>query len=519
MKWPEYSLKGEKGRLHMDKTQEQGDGRHPGTVAVVHFFSERTDGVSLQIQENDRVLSQRGWKVIECSADATGANGFVLPELDYSTPQVQIFKRCQTSGLQNETILENIFENQVQVIKNKLEELMRQYHPQVIHVRNILSLPIHPAATVAMAEFIAEHPATGFLAQHHDFSFEDEFLPGDREKAYEIPFPSIQKRVEEALLFSPPNVQHAVISSLMQRRLLEGFGIHAAVIPDSLDFENRPKEIAHLREKLGIRPNDFVIGSMARIIPRKAMEVAVQFIAALQKRKNEFLGEGRGVYRRTVTEDSRFLLLLPQSAGLDEPENDIYFTKLLRYAVSLGVEVYYIGDRVVADSAYRGEPGEIPFYSLYHDVDILTFPSYQEGFGNQYLEAVALGKGVVVCHAYPVMEADILPLISPEGIISLGNNREYTLDETGLIRLNEEVLQAAVDREVHFLLHPDEEKTIAARTCQRLKKAFDAEVVGNQLADLLSKAANSAMLSAGLLPVTTSETPEQQGIGESIQSG
>ena len=456
--------------------------------------------------------------MIECSADATGANGFVLPELDYSTPQVQIFKRCQTSELQNETILENVFENQVQVIKNKLEELIRQYHPQVIHVRNILSLPIHPAATVAMAEFIAEHPATGFLAQHHDFSFENEFLPGDREKAYEIPFPSIQKRVDEALLFSPSNVHHAVINSI-QQRLLEGFGIHAAVIPDSLDFENRPEEIAHLREKLGIRPNDFVIGSMARIIPRKAMEVAVQFIAALQKRKNEFLGEGRGVYRRTVTEDSRFLLLLPQSAGLDEPENDIYFTKLLRYAVSLGVEVYYIGDRVVADSAYRGEPGEIPFYSLYHDVDILTFPSYQEGFGNQYLEAVALGKGVVVCHAYPVMEADILPLISPEGIISLGNNREYTLDETGLIRLNEEVLQAAVDREVHFLLHPDAEKTIAERTCQRLKKAFNAEVVGNQLADLLSKVANSAMLSAGLLPVTTSETPEHQGIGESIQSG
>ena len=129
--------------------------------------------------------------------------------------------------------------------------------------------------------------------------------------------------------------------------------------------------------------------------------------------------------------------------------------------MSLGVEVYYIGDRVVADSAYRGEPGEIPFYSLYHDVDILTFPSYQEGFGNQYLEAVAFGKGIVVCHAYPVMEADILPLISPEGIISLGNNREYTLDETGLIRLNEEVLQAAIDREIHFLLHPDEEKTIA----------------------------------------------------------
>jgi hypothetical protein len=78
--------------------------------------------------------------------------------------------------------------------------------------------------------------------------------------------------------------------------------------------------------------------------------------------------------------------------------------------------------------------------------------------------------------------------------------------------LNEEVLQAAVDREIYFLLHPNEEKTIAARTCLRLKEAFDAEIVGNRLADLLSKAANSATPpagdAAGLPPVTTSETPE-----------
>jgi glycosyltransferase involved in cell wall biosynthesis len=459
--------------------------KSPGTIAVVHFFSERTDGVSLQIHENDRVLAQRGWNVIECSADATGENGFVLSELDYSAPQVQIFKRSTTGGLQNETTLQNTFENQVQVIKNKLEELIRQYHPQVIHVRNILSLPIHPAATVAMAECITEHPAIGFLAQHHDFSFEDDFLPGDRKKAFEIPSHSIQKRVEEALLYTTPNVHHAVINSLMQRRLLEEYGIRAAVIPDSFDFETRPTEIANLREKLGIRANDFVIGTMARIIPRKAMEVAAQFIAALQKRKNEFLGEGRGVYRRTITEDSRFLLLLPQSAGLDEPENAIYFTKLRRYAESLGVEICYIGDRVVADRAYKGEPDHIPFYSLYHAVDLLMFPSYQEGFGNQFLEAVALGKGVVSCHAYPVMESDILPRIFSEGVILLGSNRDYVLDDTGLVHLREDVLQAAVEREIHFLLHSDEEQRVAARTYQRLKEAFDATVVGTQLAALL----------------------------------
>jgi glycosyltransferase involved in cell wall biosynthesis len=409
----------------------------------------------------------------------------VLPELDYTTPQVLAFKVGEKGGLQNEARMEKDFENQVQAIKEGLRELVRRFNPQVIHVRNILSLPIHPAATVAMAEFIAVQPTLGFLAQHHDFSFEDDFQPGDRKKAYEIPYPKIQKRVEEALLYRAPNVHHAVINSLMQKRLLAEYGIHAAIIPDSFDFETRPLQIPALREKLGLRQDDIVIGMMTRIIPRKAIEVAIQFLSELQKRKSEVLGEKRGIHGRTITEESKFVLLLAQAAGLDEPRNAAYFQKLRQYAGALGVELLYIGDKVVADSVYRGEAESIPFYSLYREIDILTFPSYQEGFGNQFLEAVALGKGVVVGHEYPVMEADILPLISPDGIVSLGNNSQYTLDEAGLIHLQTDVLQKAVDKEVHFLLHPAEEKPIAASVYTSLKGAYDAWVVGTKLAGLL----------------------------------
>lgn len=469
----------------MDHMQERRAGA--GTVAVIHFFSERTDGVSLQIQENDRVLRELGWRVIECSADASGEDGFAMRELDYTVASVQALKGKQGST-RDEWSIEREFAVQVESIKDRLREMVRLYQPQVIHVRNVLSLPIHPAATVAMAEFIAESPATGFVAQHHDFAGEDDFLPGDRRKAYTIPYPAIQERVEQALLYDAPNVRHAVINSLLQKRLAAEYGISAAIIPDSFDFETRPIEIAGLREKIGMRENDMLIGMMTRIIPRKAIEVAIQFVAALQKRKHELWGEARGRHGRTITDDSRFVLLLPQAAGLDEATNALYFEKLVAYAEALGVTLHYIGDRVVADSAYSDVPGTIPFYSLYSEVDIVTFPSYQEGFGNQYLEAVALGKGLVVCHAYPVMEADILPHISLEGIISLGNNSEYTIDGDGLISLDETVLRAAVDREVHFLLHPVEEQTLAADTFYRLKQAFDASIVGRELARLLVEA-------------------------------
>jgi mannosylglucosylglycerate synthase len=376
----------------------------------------------------------------------------------------------------------------VQAIKTKLGELIRKHQPQAIHYRNISSLPIHPAATVAMAECIAEHPQVGFLAQHHDFSFEDDFVPGDRKKAYSIPYSRIQKRVEETLLYTTPQVHHAVINSLMQKSLRAHYGYDATVIPDAFDFETQTTEIADLREKIGVRPHDLVVGTMARIIPRKAMEVAVQFIVALRRRKNEFLGERRGVHGRTITEDTRFFLLLPQASGLDEPSNASYFKKLRKYADEQGVEVLYLGDRVVADSAYEGKPGQIPFYSLYQAVDMLMFPSYQEGFGNQFLEAVALGRGVVVAHLYPVMEADIFPRTPPGGVISLGTNSDYDLDENGLVHLKPGILNAAVDREIHLLRHPDEELALAAQTRQQLKAAFDASVVGKHISELLLKA-------------------------------
>jgi hypothetical protein len=237
-----------------ETNQKQDVLSRPPTVAVVHFFSEKTDGVSLQIHENDRVLAEQGWRVIECSADAREKDGFLLPELDYSVPEVQAFKSRDLAGEQDEHAIESVFEEQVRVIKRKLEEMIRQYQPQVLHVRNMLSLPIHPVATVAMAEFIAEHPEIGFLTQHHDFSFEDDFVPGDRKKAYEIPYPGIQKRIEEALLYTTPRVHHAVINSLMQKTLLDRYGLHAAVIPDAFDFTIQPGEIPDLREQLGIRP-------------------------------------------------------------------------------------------------------------------------------------------------------------------------------------------------------------------------------------------------------------------------
>jgi mannosylglucosylglycerate synthase len=454
-----------------------------GTVAAVHFFTRQADGVSLQMRENHDVLSRMGWEVVEVSADAPeDSNGIRLPELDYRSPEIQALKAGDFSLEQ----ANKIFNRQTQEIKQGLKGVIDRFKPSVFHARNMLSLPIHPAATIAMAEFISEHSETSFVTQHHDFVFESDFSQGDRQRQYALPYPAIQERVDGALLWDGPNVRHAVISTLAQKNLEQQRSIHAEVIHDSFDFDTQPVELPDLRERFGVRENDIVIGMMTRIAPRKAIEIAIQFVAELQRRKKELLGSRRGIHVRTITDDSRFILLLPQKAGLDEAYNKAYYDRLSPYATALGVDILYIGDNVVADNSYIGQPDKVPFYSVYSMTDIVVYPSYQEGFGNQFLEAAVLGKGVVVSHEYPVFETDILPVVSRDGIISLGNNNDYVMQPDGFVHLDETILHAAIDKEIYFLLHPEEEKTTARQSCQRLKRVFDSRAVGRKLADLLS---------------------------------
>jgi glycosyltransferase involved in cell wall biosynthesis len=48
-------------------------------------------------------------------------------------------------------------------------------------------------------------------------------------------------------------------------------------------------------------------------------------------------------------------------------------------------------------------------FDVYPHADLVTYPSYYEGFGNAFLEALYFGKPVVV-HTYSVYARDIAPL-------------------------------------------------------------------------------------------------------------
>ncbi|HQC37730.1 MAG TPA: glycosyl transferase family 1, partial [Thermotogota bacterium] len=63
--------------------------------------------------------------------------------------------------------------------------------------------------------------------------------------------------------------------------------------------------------------------------------------------------------------------------------------------------------------------------------DIITFPSVQEGWGNQLLEAI-FAKKIIMGYEYPVLQTDILP--KGLRIVSLGKNAR--IGEKGLYELD-----------------------------------------------------------------------------------
>src|SRR5256885_3587512 len=195
----------------------KGRKRQAKRVAIIHFTTRTTDGVGLQVEENKRILRKLGWQVIECSSDVplTEKDCFYLKELDFRAPEVidlkdRIFSK-KFKGEHEEELLIRLLIEQVRVIHGKLLELINQYQPPAINVRNIMSLPIHPAATMAMAAVIREYPEIFFVTQHHDFVDEG------RKEQYSTPYPKIREFLKQSLLYSAPNVRHAVINSLAQK--------------------------------------------------------------------------------------------------------------------------------------------------------------------------------------------------------------------------------------------------------------------------------------------------------------
>ncbi len=436
--------------------------------------SAGTDGVSLEMMKRRQLLEETGHQVSISSAYEWAE--YPIPLLEFDSDDVRqmmrnLFERM--ADFPDESELGKAFDASKSELKRELNKAIADFSPDLVFVHNILCLPLHPAATVALTEVIRE---TGLplAAIHHDILSEG---------AYKFkPTCGLAKTIIEGY-YPPqmPNIRHWTINS-RNRKALKGKGVEADIIHDSMDFDERLDPAGHqklraeLRNKHDIKPSDIVLLVGARIVPNKRIEIAGKLTAILHSRRQEIVG--RKLYNGELfTGQGGVILVLagrPEVAFLD------YQQRLFDLFDTLNIDWMYVGDEV---RPLRSE--EQGFYALYPDMyamaDFVLYPTGWEGFGNQLLEAFAAGLPAAVFE-YPVYQEDI----GPRGvqIVSLGDTAEEGPD--GLMQISQDILDRAAGEMMGILTSPDKYREITDNNIEVGRRHFSFDVLRAHLNDALS---------------------------------
>jgi glycosyltransferase involved in cell wall biosynthesis len=259
-----------------------------------------------------------------------------------------------------------------------LDAFIGNFDIDLIIPENCLTIPLNIPLGLALTEVIAE---TGIptIAHHHDFAWERKRFLVNGVKDY----------IDQAFPPDLPSIQHTVINSIAQADLASRRACASTIIPNVMNFEKCEVFLddysEDLRPRLGISKSQLLVLQPTRIIQRKGIEHAIELVGRL---------------------GSDAVLVISHASG---DEGDSYATRLRNFAEQMNVKTIF-ASALIAESRGVDDQGQ-KLYSLadiYHQADLVTYPSAYEGFGNAFLEGVFYHKPMVVQN-YTVYSVDILP--------------------------------------------------------------------------------------------------------------
>lgn len=397
------------------------------TSRRIGFVSTRfagTDGVSLETAKWATVLERMGHECFyfcgEC--DRPPEKSYVVPEAHYRHSSIDAINQVVyqgTWGLLHERrrrhpeikelhqdffsvyirpshITQQIHELRF-TLKEQLYKFAQQFHLEALIVENALTIPLNLPLGLAIAEFIAE---TGYpvIAHHHDFHWERQRFMNN----------SVHDYLAAAFPPDLPSIRHVVINSVQAQQIASRVGVTAMIIPNVMDFDSPPPPpddyAQTVRADLGLPPDQYLILQPTRIIQRKGIEHAIELTRRL------------GLPAE---------LVISHAAG---DEGTDYEKRVREFAALLDVKVNFESSIIGTERGFTADGRKIyALEDLYHQADLVTYPSNIEGFGNAFLEAVYYRRPLVV-NNYSIYEADIKPkgfkVIEFDGFIS-----EKTLEQ------------------------------------------------------------------------------------------
>lgn len=406
-------------------------------IALAHYRVGQTDGVSLEMAKWKTVLESMGHEVIYLSGSKCDGHIYI-PGLEYENKENLSIRYRAFEHCDDEQSLRQDIDDLSHSLTKRIVDEIRSHQIDLIIANNIFSLGHNLAAGVAFhnAALITD---TLIIAHHHDFHWERE--------RYSKPTSSFVSDILRD--FFPPKegiLQHVVINSLAQQSLRNACGLESTIIPNVFDFADpawqRDEFNSHLREDVGIGPNDIMLLQATRISRRKAIELAIEVAAYLNHHRARLYGP---LYDGRIFGSENKLVLF--MAGLMEGATD-YANYLTELAAKRQVEVVW-GNHLVAADRQCDTKRIYSLWDTYAVADLVTYPSVLEGWGNQFLETV-FAKQPMVVYEYPVYQSDIAPLGFKTA--SLGNTHQ--LDPEGYVKIPATMIQKAGDQCIRYLKDP-----------------------------------------------------------------
>jgi len=347
------------------------------------FISTRlagTDGVSLETAKWAKVFEEEGFECFYFAGelDRPAERSFFTAEAHFRHPEVlEINTRVFGRNVRHPSVTDKIH-RLASKLKTDLYDFIEKFDIGLLVPENALTIPMNIPLGLAITQVIME---TGLptVAHHHDFYWErDRYMTNAVWDYLNMAFPP-----------DADSISHVTINTHANEQLALRTGIAGTVIPNIMDFENPPpppdEYSAGVRRDLDIQDDELFILQPTRVVARKGIEMAIEFVSRL---------------------DMKAKLVISHASG---DEGYDYERRLKEYSELLEVKTLFVDD-IIKENRGRTDDGR-KIYTLedvYPHCDLVTYPSTFEGFGNAFLETVYFRKPIVV-NKYSIYTQDIRP--------------------------------------------------------------------------------------------------------------
>ncbi len=444
---------------------------------MLHFKVGSTDGVSLEMDKWKLILEEMGHTVHYAGGDLGTLEGTLIEEMYHHTPQARKLYDNTFIALTDfdPSSYKTALNDLVTKIETKLRAWIEAKKIDTLIPHNVWSVGINPAVAPALANVVRDLQIPTFT-HNHDFYWE-------RVDGVAL---TCRSAIDLADFYLPPRdplIQHGVINSLAQKQLKERKAIDAIVIPNVFDFEAPHWDVddynQDFRQRIGLDENDIFILQATRIVPRKGIELAIDFVAALDTPQRRKVLQEKGLYNgRSFTEESRIVFVL---AGYTQDDATGYVSKLRQKIEETGIDAIFIEDMIDGRREIRDGQKIYSLWDTYVFADFITYPSLWEGWGNQLLEALRT-KLPFLLFEYPVYTADI----KQSGLKAVSLGAEIiSWDEQGLAQVPKAEIQRCADEALTLLTNRQQFQEMVEHNFQVGKKYYSMDALRQYLTDIV----------------------------------